>query len=257
MYYSDKENFDSEYKYYRDNSNLDKNSKSEIIQFNLNKLNEEFYDTVLKEHSVQNESEFLRNLFLRYISNPRHIREKIVFANIVKSIDLAMKEKKKISIKFNGTIRTINPYFIQTASEEDRDYLFCFCEYNQEHRNYRISNIISTSISSQTMEHHNMEYIEKIQKNFDAFLSYEKKVVIKINDAGKTLYDRIILNKPKILETNNDIWTLQCSNMLAKVFFPQFLSNVEILEPIELRVWFENEFGKAVDIYRDKCKSKI
>ncbi|MGL5713183.1 MAG: hypothetical protein ACRCX2_09205 [Paraclostridium sp.] len=36
-----------------------------------------------------------------------------------------------------------------------------------------------------------------------------------------------------------------CTNKLAKVYFPQFLSNVEVLEPVDLREWFQKELKKS------------
>ncbi|MGL4862314.1 MAG: WYL domain-containing protein, partial [Cetobacterium sp.] len=58
-------------------------------------------------------------------------------------------------------------------------------------------------------------------------------------------------NRPKVLEKNRNIWTLECTNRLAKIYFPQFLSRVEILEPIELREWFKKELSKTIIFYKN------
>ncbi|MEG1808196.1 MAG: hypothetical protein RR265_08695, partial [Cetobacterium sp.] len=81
--------------------NLDiKLSKGEILQFNLNKSNDELYYIILKEHEVQNEAEFFRNIFFKYLDNPRYIREQILFSEIFEKLEIALKEKKKVNIKF-------------------------------------------------------------------------------------------------------------------------------------------------------------
>lgn len=224
-------------------------SKGEIIQFNLNKSNDELYYIVLKEHEVQNEAEFFRNIFFKYLDNPRYIREQILFSDIFKKLEIALKENKKVNIKYSGEIRTINPYLLKVASGEDRSYIFSYCEKNEDYRNYRVANIENISLSKYDIEFKCLEYISSIEKNFDPFLSFGKNISIKINQEGQKLFERVILNRPKVLEKNGDIWLLECTNRLAKIYFPQFLSNVEILEPLDLREWFKKELRKSLERY--------
>lgn len=44
-------------------------------------------------------------------------------------------------------------------------------------------------------------------------------------------------------------YTFECSEKLAKIYFPQFLAEAEILEPRELRLWFKEEFERAAKVY--------
>lgn len=226
-----------------------KSNNGEIVQFNLNQRNDDLYETIIKEHSVDNEAEFFRDLFFQYLNNPRYIREQILYSDIFKEINSALEEKKKINIKYNGAIRTINPYFIKVSSIEDRSYIFCYCEVNKEYRNYRLANIKDISISRYDIEFKDPEYIKQVEKNFDPFLSTGKQITIKINEQGKLLFEKVILNRPKVLRKDNDIWTLECTNRLAKIYFPQFLSSVEILEPTELREWFKDELQNLLNKY--------
>lgn len=226
-----------------------KSDKGEIIQFNLNKFNTDLYDVILKEHCVQNEAEFFRELFFKYLNNLRYIREKILFSNIFKEVNLAIKEGKKLNIKYNNEIRTISPYFIKADKGEDRSYIFCYCEKNENYRNYRVANIQRISLSKNDLEIKDKKYIDDIEKNFDPFLSFGKKVVAKVNKIGEIKYKKAILNRPKVIDKNKDIWTFQCDTKLAKIYFPQFLDNIEIIEPIELREWFINNFQNVLNIY--------
>ena len=238
-YYSNKEIEEQQIKF--------KNEES--IQFNLNKENDEIYYITLKEHKVENEADFFRNLFLKYLNNPRYLREQILFEDVFKKIEKAIQEKKKINIKYMKEIRTVNPYFIKTSPGEDRSYLFCYCEKNQEFRNYRIANIENVMISKNDVEIKNEEYIKNIDKNFDAFLSYGKNIKIQITKTGEKLFERALLNRPKVIEKNGNIWELQCTNRLAEIYFPQFLSEVKILEPKELREWFKKEIERTKKLY--------
>ncbi len=238
-YYSDKDIENNEIKIF----------KGEIIQFNLNKSNDDLYYTILKEHNVENEAEFFRNLFFKYLDNPRYLREKILFSNIISTINLAIEKKKKINIKYNGEIRTINPYLLKVSSNEDRTYIFSFCEKNNEYRNYKIANIENVFISKNDLKIKDSEYISNIDKNFDPFLSYNKYVVIKITPEGEKLFNTAIINRPKVYKKEGNTWTLECTKRLAKIYFPQFLSNIEILEPLDLREWFIQKFKKAYENY--------
>lgn len=223
--------------------------KGEVIQFNLNKNNSELFDTVIKEHMVDNEANFFRNLFLEYLDNPRYLREKILYFDIFEKIENAIKENRKINIKYRGEVRTISPYLIKTSSEENRSYIFSYCEKNEAHRNYRISNIESVSISKLTVDIKDKEYIESIDKNFDPFLSYNNRVKIRIDKEGEEIFKRVVENRPKLIEKDGDIWILEASEKLAKIYFSQFLSTVEILEPLELREWFKEELKRSLNNY--------
>jgi hypothetical protein len=46
------------------------------------------------------------------------------------------------------------------------------------------------------------------------------------------------------------VYTFECSEKLAKVYFPQFLSDADILEPRDLRLWFKEQFEKAAGVYK-------
>ncbi|MGL5592639.1 MAG: WYL domain-containing protein [Cetobacterium sp.] len=126
----------------RDVENLEIGSgKGKIIQFNLNKLNSELYYNVLKEHHVENEAEFFRNIFFKYLSNPIYMREKILFFENLKKLELALKERKKVNIKYKKKIQTINPYLIKIEPTEGRMYVLSYCEQNTAYKRYRISDI--------------------------------------------------------------------------------------------------------------------
>ena len=45
-------------------------------------------------------------------------------------------------------------------------------------------------------------------------------------------------------------YIFECSETLAKIYFPQFLSEAEIIEPRELRLWFKEQFEEASRVYK-------
>lgn len=57
--------------------------------------------------------------------------------------------------------------------------------------------------------------------------------------------------RPDCAEINGaGTYTFECSEKLAKVYFPQFLSDADILEPRDLRLWFKEQFEKAAGVYK-------
>ena len=57
--------------------------------------------------------------------------------------------------------------------------------------------------------------------------------------------------RPDCAEVNGaGTYTFECSEKLAKVYFPQFLSDADVLAPRELRLWFKEQFEKAAGVYK-------
>ena len=220
-----------------------KTKNNEVRQFNLNKKNEKIYDSTLRMYGVDVEAEFLRNIFYDYIDAPKYKRELSIFNETVKEIEIAIKKAKKIEIIFGDSkdSRIIEPYFIRAAGGESRNYLHCFCEKSKEYRNFRITNINVIRILDDKFENYDEEKVNNARNNYDPFGSYSKEIKVKLSSKGKTHYNMILTNRPKIKEVHGDIYTFYCSEKNAKIYFPHFMDEAEILEPIELREWFKRK----------------
>ena len=94
---------------------------------------------------------------------------------------------------------------------------------------------------------------------------------MKLTEEGAKRYNKLTTNRPKVIAVKSDgnkipaeknarlecaevngagVYTFECSEKLAKVYFPQFLSDADILEPRDLRLWFKEEFEKAAGVYK-------
>ena len=248
------------FNYYID-KNLNKieleESTGEVIQFNLNKSNEEIFMDTLIRNKIQVEAQYWRNIFFTYINNLRYKREEILFQQIFRNIKKALKSENKIKVKYHDHIRLISPYFIKISDSESRSYLFCYCEKNQDYRNYKVSEIEEIWFTNEKIEIKDKKYIEEVYKKFDPFLSYRNKVKIKFTDKGLELYKNILINRPKILKQEENIYTFECDYKLALIYFSQFFSLVEILEPKELREKLEKELENTLKIYRNKGENNV
>ena len=248
------------FKYYMD-KDLNKvelgNFSGEVIQFNLNKKNEEIFMDTLIRNKVEIEAEYWRNIFFTYINNLRYKREEILFENKFKDIRGAIKTEKKIKIKYHKYIRLVNPYFIKVSDSENRSYLFCYCEKNNDYRNYRISEIEEIWLTNEKNEIRDKKYIDDVRKNFDPFLSYKNRVKVKFTEKGIELYEKVLANRPRLIEEKDGIYTFECDNKLAMIYFAQFYSEVKILEPEELKTILKKELKKTIEIYEDKEKENV
>ena len=248
------------FKYYMD-KNLNKvelgNFSGEVLQFNLNKNNDEIFMDTFVRSGVETEAEYWRNIIFTYINNLRYKREEILFEKIFRKIKEGMESKRKIKIKYHKYIRLVNPYFIKVSDSENRSYLFCYCEKNNDYRNYRISEIEEIWLTNEKNEIRDKKYIDDVRKNFDPFLSYKNRVKVKFTEKGIELYEKVLANRPRLIEEKDGIYIFECDNKLAMIYFAQFYSKVKILEPEELKTILKKELKKTIEIYEDKEKENV
>ena len=236
---------------------VDENNIS--FQFNLNNDNAEIYRESYSEFfndEIDTQAVLFRSLFYTYINYPADRREIIIYNDIYNSLIEAINQNRQIRVKYNGKFRVIEPFFISSTKEERFNYACCYCYKNEKVVNYRLSNIEKIIESKNPQKNRNEEKIEEYKKNFDPYLSFNKKVKIKLTKEGIRLYGKFTFT-PEILEkfsneTENEgaIYIVEASSLKAKLFFPQFMDEVEVLEPVELREWFWDKIKKMGRIYK-------
>ena len=227
--------------------------EKEIIQFNLNKENKDFYMEIYNNSGFETEASFIRTLIYGYISKSKVIRERFIFKKIIGKIQRGIKGEKKIKIKFETSEKIVNPYNILYSNMEVSNYLFCYSEADEDYRNYKLCNIKYVYILDESKHRIDTEYLRRVRENFDPFLSYGMSVVIRLNDAGKKKYDRIKTNRPKLIEKLDNSWIVEGSEEKIKRYFSYFMSDIEIISPLSLKKWFYEEAVKMLKIYeKDK-----
>ena len=71
------------------------------------------------------------------------------------------------------------------------------------------------------------------------------------------MYKKVLTNRPRLLNKDNNIYTFECDNKLAIVYFAQFFSLIEILEPQELRKRLQKELENTLKIYKNEEKKDV
>lgn len=220
-----------------------------IVQFDLNVANKEIYYDILRENGVEVEAEFFRDLFEIYCSKFRYQRELFVFEDKVRSIMKAIKEKRKIKLKYLGQVIKADPYFIKREEQGDENYLFCYTEDNGTYHNYKLKELEVISILDEKLRGKDKKYVDQIRKNFDPFLGNGNFIKVRFTKTGEVLYKSLFNYRPKLIKKEKDIYTFETSSENAKLYFRQFLKEAVIIEPKELRDEIKAEFLEAYESY--------
>lgn len=223
---------------------------NKIIQFNLNAKNIADYEKYWL--NFDNEAEYFRNLLTIYANLPKYKRQLFVFDDICRKINMAVKKKLVVKIKYKGAYSEVEPYFIAHSREEACNYLFCYSLKHNKFLNYKMPHLEELIITKAEYTIRDKNYIDSVREDFDAFLSKGKTVVVRFSDAGLAQFDKAVHLRPNALKKDGNTYTLECSEPRAKIYFPKFLGEAEILEPPKLRACFADKFKKAFELYMNK-----
>ncbi|PSJ31387.1 hypothetical protein UF10_05530 [Peptostreptococcus russellii] len=255
-------------------SEIDKDKrKNKTVNVLINKRNKRKWNNIINEQKDRHQSEILRGYIVSYLSKPLNIRELIIFNSTVRDIKNAIFNKSSLKIKYlkdaKGEYRIVEPYRIKTTPKEEYNYLVAYCKKKKDFRSFRISRILEVKASKSELEQKNNGILKRVDKYFDAFLSYGEYVKIKFNDDGLKSLKKITLNRPlevdkktmyknkeinKILKLDetelkdNHIKVFECTEAQAEVYFFQFLEKVLIMSPKSLRDTMELRLKKAIGL---------
>lgn len=224
--------------------------ESSILQFTLNKTNWDLFIDHFPKQKITNKSEYHRNIIIAYCTQPRYMRELSLNEFSVSRINQAINQKKQLRIRYKDELRVIEPYAILRSENETRNYIYCYCHKKQDYCNYRLSNIEAVSVMENYFENYSENLINGVKNNFDPFLSFGNVVRAKLSELGQQIYQRNITHRPRIISQENGIYEFECSEIRAKLYFPQFLGEVEILEPLQLREYFKAGSLKMYTLYQ-------
>ena len=243
------------FEYYIENELYFNNLESfngKIIQFKLNKNLEILYDDIVKNKKIESDAQYLRDIIFNYTNLAKYQREKIIFKKVFEILQEAIEDQINVKIVYNKKVREVEPLFIINGDRDSRNYLFCYCLESEKYRNYKMRDIETIRRTRGEIKKADYFYANKVKENFDPFLSYGRKVKVKLNETGKKMLEIIVENRPKMLKVEENIYTFECAIKKAQVYFPQFLSNAEIIEPEILSKWFKEEYEKAYKNYKEE-----
>lgn len=232
--------------------NLESNELDYDVIFNLSSKNFSDFQMIFKEkvEEFSTKSNFMRCILSTYCNHPEYIREQIIFNNIYKDLDTAIKLncKVKIELKDKG-LRDIDPYFLVDSANGTRNYLVAYCHKANSIRSFRLKNIKGIVISELKQLKKDGNYISKLRENFDPYLSYGNRIKVRLTDLGKNMLETNYIDRPVEKEVNGDVYTFEASELKAKIYFSSFFEEAEVLEPKSLRNWFIKKYERAYSNY--------
>ncbi len=242
------------------------------LQFSLNQAGESFanFANSFAKNAGTKIATLCRYYFECYVNMPRGKRECFIFRDELDKLNAAAKARTNVSLTYRGERKCVSPCFLAFSPSQVRAYVVV-CDDKVEcaatgarFHSLRLCHIrgVAPDTASKAFHCENFELshqAEVFREHFDPFLCYGQSIKVKLTEEGAKRYNKLTTNRPKVIafdgsecdEVNGaGVYTFECSEKLAKVYFPQFLSDADILEPRELRLWFKEEFEKAAGVYK-------
>ncbi|MCK5779909.1 MAG: WYL domain-containing protein [Psychrilyobacter sp.] len=229
-----------------------KNSENKKIQFNMNNKNKAIYENLLSFEAKQNESSYFRDLIRTYISQPFYQRERIIFKSEYDTIKRSIQKKEEVLLEVNEKNILVEPYFFKVTLEEKNNFLFCWNYEEQKYEVYslsRISKITPVQYRKNT-RYYNSEYMKKVVKNFDPFLSYGSIIKVRLTPQGEEWLKRINHFKPTLIKKEKNIYYFESSDRKAILYFSRFYNEAEILEPSNFRLKMKDLLNETLLLYK-------
>ena len=240
------------------------------LQFSLNRSGESFANFANSQNIAT--AALCRHYFECYANMPRGKRECFLFQESTGLLNKAIKERKNVYLTYREEHKNVAPCFFAFSPSQVRAYLVV-CDNDESKdvparfHSLRLCHIKGVALDSQSQAFHYQSFelshqADIFREHFDPFLCYGKSVTVRLTEKGVERYNKLSTNRPKVICNATDKSTaidkiqmpgdyvFECSEALAKIYFPQFLSVAEVIEPRELRLWFKEQFDKASSVYK-------
>ena len=245
------------------------------LQFSLNRTGES-YASYANNNSVPTAA-LCRHYFECYVNLPRAKRECFIFAESLNKLKKAIRSRVNVNLLYRGESKNVSPCFLAFSPSQVRAYIVV-CDNDtskqplERYHSFRLCHIKGVALDAKSQAFHCESFelsrqAETFREHFDPFLCYGKQVTVRLSDKGVERFNRLTTNRPKIIGRTNTVgaqsvdietiekidipgdYVFECSEKLAKVYFPQFLGEAEILEPRNLRLWFKDQLENAAKVY--------
>ena len=249
------------------------------LQFSLNQAGESFanFANSFTKNAGTKIATLCRYYFECYVNMPRGKRECFIFRDELDKLNAAAEARTNVSLTYRGERKCVSPCFLAFSPSQVRAYIVV-CDdkvdctaVGARFHSLRLCHIrgVAPDTASKAFHCENFELshqAEVFREHFDPFLCYGQQVKVRLTEDGARRYNKLSTNRPKVIarvdesrtaqvaataEVNSaGTYTFECSEKLAKVYFPQFLSDADVLAPRELRLWFKEQFEKAAGVYK-------
>lgn len=207
-------------------------------------------------------SEYLANIIYSYLKEPQNEREKIIFKDVINTINTAIHNNQciRIKTKTNDKIRLVSPKEIRVSEEELYNY-FLYQVYSETSQKYfastiHIYNIIDCypEAKFRTFEPIIEERFNRMKNNGVQFSINDETVYkVKLTEEGKSLFNSRYLERPVPLsesDVEKGVYYFDCSKMQLKSYFAPFFKEAVILEPKEMVDEIKKDYQESIKNYQ-------
>ena len=215
-------------------------------------------NNLLQDNSM---SGYIKDMFLSYLSIPRHKREEIIFKETYEMINRAIAESRVLTFtstfsKNKGPVH-VEPYLIATSKEEQFSYLLCHgYKYSNDHT-FRISRMRNVFITTDTFVRNKavLERLTDIGMRHPHAAAPDTHAIIRMTERGKQMYRMIVKNRPAVSSINKDNFIFDWPEMQLEDYFRRFGKEAVVLKPRRLKDKLRKYYTEAVDAYEVKTGS--
>ena len=254
------------------------------LQFTLNQPGESFanFANSFAKNVGTKIAPLCRYYFECYVNMPRSKRECFIFRDSLDKLTSAIEAHENVNLTYRDKPKHVSPCFLAYSPSQVRAYVVV-CDDKVEcatagarFHSLRLCHIRGVAPDTASKAFHCQKFelsrqAETFHEHFDPFLCYGQQVKVKLTEEGAKRYNKLTTNRPKVIDKVGEsgsaqaaataevngagVYIFECSEKLAKVYFPQFLSDADVLAPRELRLWFKEQFEKAAGVYggQGKC----
>ncbi|MGN0115384.1 MAG: WYL domain-containing protein [Acutalibacteraceae bacterium] len=231
-------------------------------------LNQSVKDYLFKECSEEKYyndrcSKYIKCVIEEYARLPYVEREKIYFKAFVEEIEKAIKENCTLKVSSgNNIFYEVYPYKFMTDVAIKANYLVGYrkklnSKDSKEICVYRLSRLKHAEARQGHKLFVSEEDIGNLEKSIktrgvEFLIGNEQYIKVKMTPNGVYQYNRALNLRPAYIEKSDDnIFTFNCTRRQAEFYFFKFGKDAEIIEPLDLRNKFKEEYEKAAEIYRE------
>lgn len=261
--------------------------KKQYVSSELKKSRKFYLKNEVKElliHAMKNgedkyykrPGQYLTAIVEEYVHKPYLERERIFCADLIQEIDGCIRKKKSLHV----TTSALKQYYmfplrIETdpmsmyhyvigysvpkealpdhASEEEKEKIFLS---NKKACAFRLSNISvveDTPLNNCTLTKTDISELNKKvkQQGIQFLLSSPDRIRVKLSEEGVQQYNQNFHLRPQYTSIEEEnIYVFDCPADQIKFYFFKFGEKAEILDPPELKAYFQNEYQKAFMQYQ-------
>lgn len=211
-------------------------------------------NNLLQDNSM---SGYIKDMFLSYLSIPRHKREEIIFKETYETINRAIAESRVLTFtstfsKSKGPVH-VEPYLIATSKEEQFSYLLCHGhKYSNDHT-FRISRMRNVFITSDTFERKGKiaDHMTEIGIRHPHSAAKDVRATVRMTERGKQMYRVIIKNRPDVTSIDGDRYYFDWPETQLEEYFKRFGKDAVVITPRSLREKLKRYYSEAIDAYGD------